>query len=127
MKKFTTTLLLVGFASAFVSCAKKDDPAPEPVKQPVRQKKAAPAPVVIGNPTNPFRTPEDDFNLPTAAQTAEGRDSSIGTGSQPVSNPDNAPSVAVTPPSAPSVPVAPATPKTQAPKKPLKKEDQLDP
>jgi len=126
MKKLTTTLLLVGFASVFVSCAQKDDPAPEPVKQPVRQK-SAPAPVVIGNPTNPFRTPEDDLKLPTAAQTAEGKESSIGTGGQPVSIPDNAPSIAVTPPSAPSVPVAPTTPKTPAPKPPLKKEAQLDP
>ena len=126
MKKFTTTLLLVGFAPVFVSCALVDDPAPKPVKHPVRQK-AVPAPVVVGNPTNPFRTPEDDLSLPTAAQTAEGKDSSIGTGGQPVSNPNNAPSIAVSPPSAPSAPVAPTTPKTPTPKKPLKKEAQLDP
>lgn len=124
MKNFTTTLLLIGFTSVFVSCAKQEDPAPEPVKQPVRQK-AAPAPVVIGNPTKPFRTPEDDLSLPTAAQTAEGKDSSIGTGGQPVSNLNNAPSIAVTPPSAPSIPLAPVVPTT--PKKPLKKEAQLDP
>lgn len=121
MKTITTSLplLLAGLSSLccstlFVSCSKKEDPTPEPVSQPV-VKRPAPAPVVDANPVNPFRTPEDDLNLPTDAQTAEGADSSIGTGSQPVSSPDNSPSIAITPPTAPK---APATPK---------KEDQLDP
>ncbi len=117
-------LLLVGISSTVISCAQKDDPTPEPVKEPVRQK-AAPAPVVSTPTENPFRDPSGNMSLPTDAQLNEGRDSSIGTGSQPpLSNPDNAPSVAVTPPSTSSAPTisVPATPK-----KPLKKEDQLDP
>ncbi|MCP5537325.1 MAG: hypothetical protein H7A51_13975 [Akkermansiaceae bacterium] len=120
MKNHTTLLLLTGLVAAFSSCAKKEDPAPEPVKQPVVQQQAPPpAPVVETNPTNPFRTPADDMKLPTADQIAEGKDSSIGTGSQPVNNPDTAPSVAVTPPSAPATP--------DAPEKQPKKEDQLAP
>ncbi|MBT8045074.1 MAG: hypothetical protein KJO79_08995 [Verrucomicrobiae bacterium] len=126
MKTINISLLFVGLAIAFTSCGQKEDPASKPVKKPVVEKKTVRASTVDaavdGNPTNPFRTPADDTNLPTAEQIADGRESSIGTGSKPVSNP-SAPSVAVSPPPAP---VAPTTPDKPEPK-PTKKEDQLDP
>ncbi len=114
MKNRTLPVLLAGAAVALASCAKKEDPKPEPVKQPTVQK-TPPAPQLIAKPTNPFRTPSDDMNLPTAEQIADGKENSIGTATQPLKDP-TAPTVAVSPPTTP------------APKpKPPKTEDRLDP
>lgn len=109
IKKLTTALLAAGLSATLISCSNKDKDKldEEPVKQPV-VKRTAPAPKPPADPTAMFRTPKDD-TLPTDAQLAEGADSSIGTGSQPISHPSSTPSTAVKPP------------------KPPEKEDQLDP
>lgn len=115
MKNRTLPALLAGTAVALASCAKKEEPKPEPVKQPTVRKKAPPAPKPVAKTTNPFRTPSDDMNLPTAEQIADGKENSIGTATQPLADP-TAPTVAVSPPTTPTP--KPGPPKTQ---------DRLDP
>lgn len=130
MNTITHTFLLTGlasFACLISSCGgKKDDVTPEPVEAPVVAKKAPRAPVSTANPLDAFATPDGDLKLPTEAQTAEGKHSSIGTvrGGNSPSVPDTSPSVAISPPTA-VPPEAPVT--TPAPEKPAKPEDELDP
>ncbi len=133
MNTITHTLLLTGlagFACLISSCGgKKDDDATEPIEAPVVAKKAPAAPVSTHNPLAAFATPDGDLKLPTEAQTAEGKHSSIGTtsGNKP-GVPDSSPSIAISPPSA-TPPAAPVT--AAVPDKPgkiaAKPEDELDP
>lgn len=123
MNLITNSLLLAGLVALLASCGNKEEEAvTEPVQQPVTRKAAATpvAPVTAANPLDLFHTPKDDLNLPDATQLAEGKESSIGTGIQSVSNPDSRPSVAITPQVAPAP--APAPEKTPTPPK-----DELDP
>lgn len=133
MNPITHTLLLTGlasFAMLISSCgSKSDDTSPEPVDAPVVAQKAPTAPVSTTNPLHAFATPDGDLKLPTEAQTAEGKDSPIGTGRNTGLGgnnpdiPDSSPSITISPPAA-SVTAAESEKPDKITTKP---EDELDP
>ncbi len=114
-------LLLAGLVPLLASCGgKEDETVTEPIQQPVTRKapETPVAPVTAANPLDLFHTPKDDLSLPDASQLNEGKESSIGTGIQPVNNPNSGPSVAITPR---------VTPTPVPEKTPTQPEDELDP
>lgn len=133
MNTITHTFLLTGLASfvcLIASCGgKKDDTTPEPIETPVVAKKAPAPRAPTTNPLLAFATPDDDLKLPTEAQTAEGKYSSIGTANGTnlqSSHPDisdNSPSIAISPPAAPVTVPTPDKPGNIA----TEPEDELDP
>jgi len=139
MNPITHAFLLTGLAIITPSCGFINYvtapyiPIPEsieaPIEAPVVAQKAPAAPVSTSNPLHAFATPDGDLKLPTEAQTAEGKDSSIGTGGgtgQGGNNPaipDSSPSISISPPAAPvTVPVSEKPGEIAA-----KPEDELDP
>ena len=68
----------------------------------------APAPVQNSNSTAAFLTPQQDNELPTKEQLADGAHSSIGTGGSNMITPNTQPSTAIKPPTAPEDDLAPS-------------------
>ncbi|MBT8038146.1 MAG: hypothetical protein KJO21_11425 [Verrucomicrobiae bacterium] len=100
------TLTLAGLVSLLVSCSHQNDTNPtEPVQQASEEATLAPATTSPSqaevNPLALFHTPKDDLKLPNDSQLKDGKASSIGTGIQPVRQPDHSPSITITPPPAP--------------------------
>lgn len=98
-KPISTYLIIGIFTGIMASCASsppEEKKPTEPVKEPVVEQTE---PILPSNPTDGWRTPQDDTSLPTDAQLADGAESSLGkAGSSDPGN--NRPSTSIKPPPA---------------------------